>query len=274
MTSRVHWTCPGCQKTYAVPDATGLTLCPACRARSLPSRFLLKATVAALVGIILVAGWLWWRSSRPNLIAPIAAVILGDPDKKLAESWLKENLNEGEWEEVRWWPAVEMAPYVKEARKPLADELAGIPAQLTELRRQKTLLPDLGPLKDRIAVLKKSPSLNTGGRIVLSPDQKERQGLERKLREELDKHGELNYQIQEAERRQDKLTTAIKRHDERSPHRRMARMKFRTKGPFGAKMLYDKLFAFEKSQVVECVDFPNWMSSDMDMDQFIQELLN
>ena len=27
---RVHWTCPGCGKTYAVPSTAGLTVCPKC----------------------------------------------------------------------------------------------------------------------------------------------------------------------------------------------------------------------------------------------------
>ncbi|WP_157605538.1 hypothetical protein [Schlesneria paludicola] len=33
------------------------------------------------------------------------AVPTSDPDKALVEIWLKENLNDGKWEEVKWYPA-------------------------------------------------------------------------------------------------------------------------------------------------------------------------
>ncbi|MBC8113840.1 MAG: hypothetical protein H7062_05650 [Candidatus Saccharimonas sp.] len=32
MQTRTEWTCPGCQKKYAVPSTDGLTVCPACAA--------------------------------------------------------------------------------------------------------------------------------------------------------------------------------------------------------------------------------------------------
>lgn len=32
MLTRVEWTCPGCQKKYAVPSTDGLTVCPKCAA--------------------------------------------------------------------------------------------------------------------------------------------------------------------------------------------------------------------------------------------------
>ncbi len=32
MLMRIEWTCPGCQKKYAVPSTNGLTICPGCAA--------------------------------------------------------------------------------------------------------------------------------------------------------------------------------------------------------------------------------------------------
>ena len=152
MTERVHWTCPGCGKKYAVPSIKGLTYCPSCLAvrsssersdepdaetpinvgssrqppasahlpRTVPrNRFLVTLAVsiiACFAGGYLVAS----RSAVTPVAAlgrverPVVTPKPTDPDKALVEMWLKLNLDDGSWEEVRWWPAFDQRPILEQ----------------------------------------------------------------------------------------------------------------------------------------------------------------
>jgi len=107
---RAKWTCPGCKRVLSVPDATDLVLCSECRVGPDSKTRKIEKSCSAwttsdysfvvigslvLLGIALVVGSTFWR-----------AVPKFDPDKVLVEKWLKENLEDGRWDEVKWYPAV------------------------------------------------------------------------------------------------------------------------------------------------------------------------
>lgn len=71
-------------------------------------------SVALLLSVVFgTVGFVAGRSSagRPATIAvgpqQAAAAGLQDDGRQAVEAWLAENLDSGEWEEVRWWPARE-----------------------------------------------------------------------------------------------------------------------------------------------------------------------
>lgn len=104
---RVKWSCPGCKKTIRVPEGTDLILCPDCRVESSMKPIKRKTSIwtasdiAFLVvvmmvffGVVIVAAKAFWPAPATT-----------DPAKLLVEQWLREHLDDGQWDEVRWWPA-------------------------------------------------------------------------------------------------------------------------------------------------------------------------
>jgi hypothetical protein len=117
---RFEWTCPGCQKKFSVPTLEGLTLCPACQpfkldtSQSPPSikRVQKKQTTSLLaltscVILIPVIIWQWHHLISSGKLAEIAAIFPAeDIGKSPVRKWLKDNLDDGSWEEVKWWPTI------------------------------------------------------------------------------------------------------------------------------------------------------------------------
>lgn len=105
---RGNWRCPGCRTVFEVADTTDLILCSDCRVDSAvkPQRRKNQSTwavsdvafVAIGLSVLLGVAVLGGR-------ALLQAVPTSDPEKALVEKWLKENLADGKWEEVKWFPA-------------------------------------------------------------------------------------------------------------------------------------------------------------------------
>ena len=67
------------------------------RRRASRRKLILPAVLVGLVviGVVIVAAG----------IAGFGVPLVGSPEQRAVRAWLKENLPDGEWEEVRWWPA-------------------------------------------------------------------------------------------------------------------------------------------------------------------------
>ena len=124
--SRVKWTCPQCRKNYSVPSTAGLVLCPACKKPTSPPAVTKRkgfsaATIAAIVMLLLTplsAGILNLFMSAEKVAELRKLIPQLDPSRSLVAKWLRENLNDGTWEEVKWWPTVEsQALYDANARR-------------------------------------------------------------------------------------------------------------------------------------------------------------
>ena len=130
---RVRWTCPKCQSAYSVPSTEGLTLCPKCapvdcfnspsedvkiqekillpRRSAISKNFDIKVPFGLFLASIVTVALLSFVVG--TLFSPIgvklAAVnpLAKDPDKVKVNIWLKENLDDSGFEEVKWYPAVE-----------------------------------------------------------------------------------------------------------------------------------------------------------------------
>jgi len=81
MTKRVHWTCPGCGKVYAVPSTAGLTVCPKCQQKLAdstgsipivsPSR---NRIMIRVVAYSMLAVWLLWFVIAITAMTPDAGL--------------------------------------------------------------------------------------------------------------------------------------------------------------------------------------------------------
>ena len=123
---RVEWICPGCHTKYGVPSTVGLVLCPKCTKTNvspsaLKRRRVSPAVITAFVILLLtpVSGALLYFSMTTIKPAEIAkAVLEQNASKSAVRKWLKENLDDGSWEEVKWWPVVKSHTlYEANARK-------------------------------------------------------------------------------------------------------------------------------------------------------------
>lgn len=108
---RVNWKCPGCKRSFRVPTAEGLFLCPDCRVEPAvkddptPVKKKTSGLSASDYGFIAVGSavlilFAIWVGRNVMAVVPTK-----DPEKLLVETWLRENLETGKWEEVRWYPA-------------------------------------------------------------------------------------------------------------------------------------------------------------------------
>ncbi len=109
--ARVEWKCPGCKVVYRVPTAEGLVLCPNCRVAPVNNKptprkpkssrwtasdvAFVVISSAVLIGALTLIGIPFWNAMKPEK----------DPTKLLVRQWLHENLEDGKWEEVKWFPA-------------------------------------------------------------------------------------------------------------------------------------------------------------------------
>lgn len=141
-------------------------------------------------------------------------------DKALVEQWLKEHLNDGRWDEVRWWPSITLqAIYdirLPEAERAVVDfqqQVDNLDRQIRDLQAKGVKIKDFSP--SRVPP------------IGLSKQQDELWSLH-----------DSSYHAHE------KLQTCIaivKLMKERGP-RRICAMRFRAKNGFGANRIVDALF--------------------------------
>ena len=250
MTSRVHWTCPGCQKTYAVPDDTGLTLCPLCRSRTKPKRFPGKLS-AAVLGLVVVFGLAWWMASRTNLMTPVSRVVFGNPEKRLIATWLRENLNDGKWEEVRWWPAVDVGPHLKAERiklkailKPLQDEEAMLEKTYAQLQKERDA-PDF---------VKWTPEV---------------------IRDFNKRQAELNLRLSVVDRdiKLSAIPYFLKQLELVSPTAKVARIRVRSKSGFGGNVLSDKVFLIDGGKIMYHSEFRSMPTKEVELVSGLREPL-
>ena len=179
--------------------------------------------VALSAATILVAALLLYGGahllSKTNAVKiPVLAKILPDPDKAAVEQWLRMNLSDPHWTEVRWWPAKDMieikAASIDKLKTAIADEESSI----------KDFEKRIDDCKMRIA-------------------------NERDLKEY-----EIGWLEQDIENWKFHIAQARKRIKERqaeiagqmeTPPIRACRIRYRSKTPFGGLMIWDKLFLID-----------------------------
>lgn len=162
-------------------------------------------------------------------------------DKALVEQWLKEHLNDGRWEEVRWWPSITLQA-IYDIRLPEAERaVVDFQKQVDNLDRQIRDLAGKGvTIKD------------------FSPSRVPPIGLS-KQQDELWSLSDSSYHAHE------KLKTCIaivKLMKERGP-RRICAMRFRAKNGFGANQIVDALFDVTDgvATVVDVKSHTAWLDS-------------
>lgn len=160
--ARRSYVCPSCGKTWQIPaDAADPERCPNCQKsfkvayqelppavpefRSpLPSRSrwpLLVAAVVVLAGVGLLFGM------KPGKVAenilPRAVV---DREFALVDAYLKEHLDNGDYEVVRWWPAMDddrrkkaVIDDLKVSQRPLRMKLEAWEEEISHPRLVKTV---------------------------------------------------------------------------------------------------------------------------------------
>ena len=82
------------------------------------------SAVAILLAALLFYGGSHLLSKTSAVNNPVLAKILPDPDKAAVEEWLRMNLDDPNWTEVRWWPAKEI----------IKQQVGKIPARVCRLR--------------------------------------------------------------------------------------------------------------------------------------------
>lgn len=97
--------CRSCGKSLRLPELEAEVIRvetkPAVRRKSLQSY---TGAAVALVLCVVVAGLLFWTAQSRNKSGdPIKLGFLPDPELRAVRAWLEENLDSGQWEEVRWW---------------------------------------------------------------------------------------------------------------------------------------------------------------------------
>lgn len=97
-------TCPRCRRTPPVqadPIPVIDTTVPV-RAKRRTDLLPVVITLFCLCGLLFIG--LWYVTGR----APLADAVKQTADHMAVATWLRENTNSGTWEEVRWYPTVEL----------------------------------------------------------------------------------------------------------------------------------------------------------------------
>lgn len=162
-------------------------------------------------------------------------------DKALVEQWLKEHLNDGRWEEVRWWPAITLQA-IYDIRLPEAERaVVDFQKQVDDLDRQIRDLTQKG-----VSVKDYSPSRVPP--LGLTKQQDELWSLK-----DASYHARVKLKT---------CITIVKLMKERGP-RRICAMRFRTKNGFGANRIADALFDITDgvATVVDVNSHTAWLDS-------------
>lgn len=154
-----------------------------------------------------------------------------DPNLELVRAYLKENTNTGEWEEVRWWPAV--ANHEK-YDKYIAEQIKRIEAILAIQRSAQLTIKELEA--DGVKIDYKPGDRS---RINLSRD-------ERSLWEAKRDIHQANFDLVQAQANLEEL--------KRDREMKICRLKFRTQNGIGATVIFDELFCIRENEIDVVID--------------------
>ena len=127
--NRILWTCPVCGSKYRIPAGNDPDLCPQCqelspstiippiitgvapppvfrrRRRVVPVWLRIGLGVFFAAGVIALAVVLFWPGARESLTQSVAQSVADAKTRNAVREYLRENLNNPDFDEVRWWPA-------------------------------------------------------------------------------------------------------------------------------------------------------------------------
>jgi hypothetical protein len=157
-TARRRWVCPKCGTRYDIPaTAVDPVSCPRCQDQAAfpvvppqvlrrPSSFGRSRSAAGVVlvacGVLVVSG-LWWlatssdepgvlRHVAQNAVQAVAKPIGIEQDKAAIRQWLRENLDDPEFEEVKWSGPVSSDEIRVRAVAEMTDSMAAYERQLQQ----------------------------------------------------------------------------------------------------------------------------------------------
>lgn len=162
-------------------------------------------------------------------------------DKALVEQWLREHLNDGRWEEVRWWPSITLQA-IYDIRLPEAERA------VVEFQKQvQALDQQVGDLATKGVTVKD-----------WSPSRVAPLGMTRQQNE----LWSLNDASYHAHAKLATCLAIVKLMKERGP-RRICAMRFRAKNGFGANQIVDALFDITDgvAAVVDVKSHTAWLDS-------------
>lgn len=129
--------------------------------------FLAIGAVVVASSLVLAYGVKW---SRP------AQIHNADQGNDLVRAWLRDNLDSGEWEEVRWWPSQVLTGYwdadIQEAEHQLNSAAADLardanPRTQAAVAAAKAFLADLKSRKNPVGVRLKYRTANPSGALEI-----------------------------------------------------------------------------------------------------------
>jgi len=153
--------------THAVPMPT-----PVGRKRKQRGRFPFAIATACVACFLLLAALLAYQKAtvhragvnavhddeaneNPGLLARAVSAVLPSEDTDLAavRTWLKENLNVPEWEELRWWPARDMIELKELELKEVREAIAQAVQNLERSKVRSYSRADGGNTKERLVAI-------------------------------------------------------------------------------------------------------------------------
>jgi len=179
-----------------------------------------SAIVAAVVALMFLAsagGIYLLVAQRGDLTKLIPRK---DPDKVKVEKWLRENLDSGKWEEVQWWPAVDLKSVYDEKCSYLSREMQAKDIEITRL-------------SDEIADFKKRGVVDTWGKPTgfpapsRTPDEQALWGMSHEKSRLADIRSDFSKELELVKSR---------------GIRRLCGMKYRTSNKMGARVIQEELF--------------------------------
>lgn len=99
-------------------------------------RWIVPALIVLIV-IFSAAAWLTFGTLKATVLNRVAP----EPYQVAVRAWLKENLESKDWEEVRWWPPVEVTDQVSET-KANAREIDLLNQDIADTKRKITASQD------------------------------------------------------------------------------------------------------------------------------------
>lgn len=166
-TARRQWVCPHCRQSWDIPaGAADPERCPKCpppfkvefQAIPKPVRDSDQPQLAsrwqwfgALLLLAAVAGGAIYFAGQTKAGRAInQAVVLPVVDREFAlvDRYLKENLDDGEYEAVRWWPAIDRRPSSEKWLREYTDEIEALTASIEKNKAEIELLKKVGAQGD------------------------------------------------------------------------------------------------------------------------------
>ena len=249
--------CPKCKAPLAVPDSVpsidvaGRSSASATAGRK-PSKIAMPWMIAGVLLVAVLAGVLYGVLNRDQggsglaSITGIGSSLRSTPEQQAVRAWLTENLDEPEWEEVRWWPARDMVEFTDKDIK-AAQDLLEHEERHVAMAREK--------LAEAIEVAKSPPEVDEFGRRLGAQwyaDQVPAQ--ERSLKERIDRYNLRLKQLNEAKQ---------------AKPLRVIRLKYRSNW-FGSKWIRTDMFAIVDGKATK-IGPENWYEIWDDGEQYFPE---